>query len=133
MPLIHPPHTHQLNVRSPTSRLGNPTGSNLFIKKRHVLTMEQQIKRRNKPRQKKVSAGIYFDKKQIHKDLATCHRVYRPLRPRPSSAASRTYGQLSPRNTRRQRPRNRSSSKREERIESDTGLNGTPIRCETKK
>jgi hypothetical protein len=82
MPLILPPHTHTFTVRSPTSRLGNPTGNPL---------LGLLYKGSKNTKRRRVSAGLYFDKKHNHKDLAVCHRIYRPLSPRPNSAA-RTFG-----------------------------------------
>jgi hypothetical protein len=32
------------------------------------------------------------DRNKNHKDLATCHRIYRPLSPRPTSAARKIFG-----------------------------------------
>ena len=98
MPIILPIHV-PLITRSPTSRLGNPTGNPYLRPTKPFLTFSQQQRRRSNT-SKNIPAGLYFDKRQNHKDLKTCHRIYRPLHARPSTAASRTYGPTSPRNRR---------------------------------
>ena len=96
--MINPPHTHTVRQRSPTSRLGNPCGSILLRPKQTFLTLTEQRQRRAA---KKTQAGIFFDRTRVHTDHKVCHRIYRPLTARISTAASRTYGPTSPRNHQR--------------------------------
>ena len=89
-----PPQTSQFHVRPNTSLLGIPTGRLSHKHGNHMSSMKQQLRkwRKRSSSSSKQPAGLYFDRNKNHKDLATCHRIYRPLSPRPTSAARKIFG-----------------------------------------